>query len=69
MSGDTIGDRVREVAETFEAQTSNREELDRLRAFYDRMKRAGIATTREYDLPQLDTIGRNALLRSESETS
>lgn len=37
------------------------EDLERLRAFYESMKRAGIAITREYDLPPLDTIGRRFL--------
>lgn len=39
-------------------------ELERLRSFYESMKREGVAFTREYDLPALDTIGRRFVLAS-----
>ena len=68
MAAETIIDRVQEAVAAFEVRTPDPEELHRLRSFYDRMKRAGIATTREYDLPQLDTIGRTAFARTGSET-
>jgi hypothetical protein len=34
------------------------EELVRLQRFFNEMKDAGVARTREYDLPRPDTIGR-----------
>jgi hypothetical protein len=45
----------------FEAATRDPDELRRLSDFYDRMKREGVATTRPYNLPQLDTIGRSSV--------
>lgn len=67
MPDQAVVDRVQGAAAAFEAQTLDPEELHRLRSFYDRMKRAGIATTREYDLPQLDTIGRSILRKRQPE--
>jgi hypothetical protein len=54
----TIVDRLRELSRSFEPPSQSAEELKRLTEFFGRMKREGIATTRKYDLPQLDTIGR-----------
>lgn len=55
-----VVEQIKEVDATFDSQTPEPEELARLREFYERMKREGVATTRKYDLPQLDTIGRMA---------
>ncbi|MDX2206454.1 MAG: hypothetical protein SFU57_02310 [Gemmatimonadales bacterium] len=46
---------------TFPAVTPDPAELARLQQFFAAMKTAGIAKTREYDLPQPDTIGRAAV--------
>lgn len=43
---------------TFPAGTPDPEELARLQRFLTEMKDAGVAKTREYDLPRPDTIGR-----------
>lgn len=44
----------------FPETAPNPAELLRLQQFLAEMKTAGIAKTREYDLPQPDTIGRAA---------
>ena len=36
-------------------------ELKKLSDFYERMKKAGLVKAPKYDLPQVDTIGREAL--------
>jgi hypothetical protein len=43
----------------FPSGSKNPEDLARLQEFLERMKKAGIARTREYDLPPPDTLGRN----------
>jgi hypothetical protein len=50
---------LRKVLSSFPAETRNAEELARLQTFFAEMKSAGIAKTREYDLPRPDTIGRS----------
>jgi hypothetical protein len=45
------------------------EELARLGEFLQRMKDAGIARTREYDLPQPDTLGRAMYARHDNDRS
>ncbi len=60
MATKKLVERLQETLADFEARTTDAGELERLRSFYERMKRDGIASTREYDLPQLDTIGRLA---------
>lgn len=52
---------VKELEKTlaeYPPNSSDTEELARLRDFLQRMKEAGVARTREYDLPQPDTLGR-----------
>ena len=53
-----IVDQLERTLEDFPASSSNPEELARLQEFLQRMKDAGVARTREYDLPPPDTIGR-----------
>lgn len=64
-----IVDEVRDVLRDFPARAVDAQELEELRAFLDEMKAAGIAKTREYDLPRADTVGRDltdAALRHEA---
>lgn len=51
-------DDLRKVLADFPQQAPDQGRLAELRAFLEEMKAAGIATTREYDLPRPDTIGR-----------
>lgn len=51
-------DELRKLLDEFPEKTVDRERLSDLRAFLDEMKAAGIAKTREYDLPRPDTVGR-----------
>lgn len=50
--------RINELGSTFAAGSADPAELQRLRAFLEQMKAAGVARVRSYDLPQPDTIGR-----------
>jgi hypothetical protein len=54
-----IVERLKAVIAAPPAGLCSNSELARLHAFYERMKEAGIAQTREYDLPRPDTIGRS----------
>jgi|CXWL01.1.fsa_nt_gi hypothetical protein len=56
-----IADRLIEAIETHKAAASDPEELVRLQEFLCRMVAAGVAKTREYDLPQPDTLGRTTV--------
>lgn len=67
MTSETIVDRLRDTLAGFAEQSPDRGEFERLRSFYDRMKREGVATTRPYDLPPLDTIGRSAVRNRQPE--
>lgn len=51
---------LKKVLATFPEGTPDAAELARLQQFLTEMKTAGVAKTREYNLPQLDTIGRAA---------
>lgn len=53
-----IVDDLRKVLDDFPQQHLEKARLAELRAFLDEMKAAGIAKTREYDLPRPDTVGR-----------
>jgi hypothetical protein len=55
-----ITDDLHETIAVSDRKIEQDEDLRRLRDFYEAAKRAGIATKHEYDLPQLDTIGRFA---------
>jgi len=52
---------LKKALESFPRATQDAEELVRLQQFLNEMKTAGIAKTREYDLPQPDTVGQSAL--------
>lgn len=55
----TLADEVKkEIEEKKEALKDNKEYV-RLRDFYIEMQELGVAKKMEYDLPPLDTIGRN----------
>lgn len=56
-----IADRVAAVITDHRQTQSHAEELVRLQEFLCRMKEAGVAKTREYDLPQPDTVGRSGV--------
>jgi hypothetical protein len=62
-------DDLRNVLAGFPTASPDPVELERLRAFFERMKLAGIATTRPYDLPPLDTIGRGFVASHSSKQS
>lgn len=52
---------VEELKKTLESRaTQDAEELVRLQQFLNEMKLAGVVKTREYDLPQPDTVGHSA---------
>lgn len=55
----SVVDDIQKLLSTFKPDQGRAEELKRLGDFLNHMKAEGIATTREYDLPQLDTIGRH----------
>ena len=56
-----IIDELKKTLASFPAATPDVEELARLQRFLTEMKDAGVAKTREYDLPRPDTIGRAAV--------
>ncbi len=64
----TIADRMIAAMETHKATSTKQEELVRLQDFLSRMIAAGVAKTREYDLPQPDTLGRAALEKFQIKT-
>jgi len=51
-------DQLKKTLKDCPVVSSDLEELARLQQFLQRMKDAGVARTREYDLPLPDTIGR-----------
>ena len=55
-----IDDEVTKTVEELATLRSDDQSLKQLRDFYDEMKRLGIAQTRGYDLPPIDTIGTTA---------
>ena len=58
----SIVDDLRHTLTDFAPSPGKLEELKRLSQFYERMKQEGVAKTREYALPPLDTIGRRAIV-------
>ncbi len=52
-----IDEDVAKVVEDGQKQRSSDESFAQLSAFYDEMKRRGIAKTSEYGLPPVDTVG------------
>ena len=57
-------ERVKKTLTEYPDISSKPEELARLQEFLQRMKAAGVARTREYDLPLPDTLG-HALVQRE----
>lgn len=53
-----ILDDLKKTLTEFPLVTRNPEDLARLQQFLKQMKDSGVAKTREYDIPQPDTIGR-----------
>lgn len=53
-----VTERVKKALADYPAASSDPEELARLQEFLQQMKDAGVAKTREYDLPQPNTLGR-----------
>ncbi|MFH1113254.1 MAG: hypothetical protein V1792_04980 [Pseudomonadota bacterium] len=53
----SILDEISKVKAEFPTTTPNAAELQRLGRFLAEMKRAGVARTQEYNIPQPDTIG------------
>lgn len=49
---------VQETIRAFEQQANGNPELVKLQEFYLDMQRKGLVRKREYDLPLVDTIGR-----------
>lgn len=45
------------------AEPKDKEELSRLQEFLQKMMDAGVAKKQQYDIPQLDTIGRSLVVR------
>ena len=54
-----VAKKVSATIPTFKTKPENARELERLRDFMERMKAEGIATTRGYDIPRPDTLGRS----------
>jgi hypothetical protein len=54
-----IDQEVKEAIYAFEQTRVSDQEFLRLRAFYEEMKRRGIAVKKPYDIAPLDTIGRS----------
>lgn len=52
-----LEDRVRDILAE-EAEREKNSNFKKLRDFYDEMKREGVATKQEYNLPPIDTVGR-----------
>jgi hypothetical protein len=51
-------EQVKKVIAEYPRASTDVKELVRLQEFFAKMKDAGIAKTREYDIPQPDTLGR-----------
>jgi len=54
----SIVDDLKRTLASFPDTSVHPAELARLQQFFTQMKDAGVARTREYDLPRPDTIGR-----------
>lgn len=54
----SVVEELEQLLQSFQPKPDRAEELKRLSEFFETMKARGLASTREYDLPQLDTIGR-----------
>jgi hypothetical protein len=54
----TLREEVEKALSETKEELSKRPEFKRLNDFYETMKREGVIRPKEYDLPQLDTVGR-----------
>lgn len=54
----SVVEELEELLQSFRPKPDQAKDLKRLSEFFETMKAEGVASTREYDLPQLDTIGR-----------
>lgn len=55
-----IEEQVVDALRQFEQTAPDRDALEQLRAFFEKMKSAGLVLRRGYDLPPVDTIGTTA---------
>jgi hypothetical protein len=55
----TIVEEIQKELEEKKRTFENNKEYVRLRDFYDEMQKLGVTKKSEYDLPPVDTIGRN----------
>jgi hypothetical protein len=55
-----IEEEVVQTIDDFKRRTQDDQSLKQLSDFYDEMKRSGIAQTRGYNLPPIDTVGTSA---------
>ena len=63
-----VDERVKKALAEYPRASQDRGELARLQEFFQRMKDAGVARTREYDLPLPDTLGRAMVARTRQAT-
>jgi hypothetical protein len=49
---------IKKMKTTLEKNSARKKEIERLSDFMEKMKAAGLAKSREYDLPGPDTIGK-----------
>jgi hypothetical protein len=62
-----LSDRVKKSLADYPEFCSSPDELTRLEEFLKKMKEAGIAKTREYDLPLPDTLGRAFVMHGQKQ--
>lgn len=55
----SVVEELEQLFQSFQPKPDRAEELKRLSEFFEAMKAEGVASIREYDLPQLDTVGRS----------
>lgn len=66
MNEKSVVDGVRDLLGGFSKTSPDPSELERLQNFLQRMKEAGVAKTREYNIPRPDTLGRAFVERPNS---
>lgn len=64
-----ITERVHNAIAGYEATSSEPVELVRLQEFLQRMKAAGVAKIKEYNLPPPDTLGRTMVEREQTKVT
>ncbi len=55
----SLTDQVQELVAAKSQELSKDESFQKLRDFYEEKKKDGVAKPPQYDLPQVDTIGRS----------